>query len=71
MQFRIWAEMVVGEVRTSHDVPMFTRAGSETVKNKSNNPDVVQVLDKLATVLSPKTKTASPRGSGSPIKIIE
>ena len=78
MQFRIWAEMVVGGVHTSHDVPptntMFTRSGSETVKNKSNNP-AVQVLDKLATVLSPQTKTASPHGSGSPrnspIKIIE
>ena len=57
---------------TSRHQTMFTRAGSETVKKKS---DVVQVLDKLATVLSPQTKTASPHGSGSPrsspIKIIE
>lgn len=74
MQFRIWAEMIVGEVHTSHDVPpsttMFTRAGSETVKRKSNSSDmVVQVVDKLASVLSPKS--SSPRNGDSPVKVIE
>lgn len=74
MQFRIWAEMVVGGVHTSHDVPpsntMFTRAGSETVKKKSTNLNAVQVLDKLASVLSPKTP---PRSSphNSPVRAIE
>lgn len=73
MQFRIWAEMIFGEVHTSHDEPpsntMFTRAGSER-KPPSSSDMVIQVVDKLATVLSPKASSPA-RTSNSPAKIIE
>jgi hypothetical protein len=72
MQFRIWADMIVGDMHTSSEEPpsstMFLRSGSQTVKRKPSTSDVViQVADKLATALSPKA--ASPRNS--PAKVIE
>lgn len=65
--------MLVGETHTSHSDPptntMFVRAGLETVKRRSPSSSdvVIQVVDKLATVLSPKA--SSPRNS--PARIID
>ena len=59
MQFRIWAEMIIGGIHASHDEPpsttMFSRSGSVNVMKKSSSNAVVQVVEKLASVLTPKS----------------
>ena len=74
MQFRIWAEMIAGGVHISQDEPpcttMFNRSGSVNVKKKTTSDVVTQAVDKLATVLSPRSASASSSGN-SPAKIIE
>ena len=74
MQFRIWAEMIIGGIHASHDEPpsttMFSRSGSVNVMKKSSSNAVVQVVEKLASVLTPKSSNG-PAQSNSPAKIIE
>ena len=74
MQFRIWAEMIFGRIHASHDEPpsttMFSRSGSVNVMKKSSSNAVVQVVEKLANVLTPKSSNG-PVQSNSPAKIIE
>ena len=74
MQYRVWSEMIAGGVHTSQDEPptttMFSRCGSGGVKRKSS--DVVQAIEKLSDVLSPKAVANTHAvSSNSPNKVID
>ena len=71
MQFRIWAEMIVGGVHISQDEPpsttMFNHSGSVNVKKRAAPDVVTQFVDRLAITLSP----ISVSSGSSPAKVIE
>ena len=75
MQYRVWGEMVAGGVHASEDNPpsttMFVRCGTVTNKRKSTSDVVVDAIDKLSQVLSPKVASPVRNHSHSPAKIIE
>ena len=75
MQYRIWGEMVVGNLHSSIEEPpstsMFMRAGGSTPKRKSGqsvNEALAFVADQISSVLSPSSSSV---GGGSPAKVID
>lgn len=74
-QYRIWAEMIAGGVRTSYDdspaTTMFMRAGSGNTKKKKVAATHVlsDAITQLSSALSPRP---TPSASGtSPAKVID
>ncbi len=61
MQIKVWGEMVAGGIHASLNDPpsttMFARCGSvsNTPKRKSSSDVIIQAMDKLSEVLSPKS----------------
>ena len=56
MQYRIWAEMIIGGIYSSYDSPpnssMFMRAGGGSTTPKSKSPDMNQSLSDIAKCLN-------------------
>ena len=82
MQFRIWAELIIGGMGSIDGPPvnnsMFTRAGNASAQNKNTSP-VAQALTDAATAITSALKppqesslSTTPRSSiTSPAKLIE
>ena len=75
MQYRIWAEMIVGDLHDSIDDPpntsMFSRAGNSGNKKKLKN-SLTEALTVVATKLSSSpSPTRSRTSGGSPARLID
>ena len=68
MQYRIWGEMVAGDLHSSLDTPpstsMFIRAGGNTPGRKKSESSVAQVLTLIADHMSPPAVQSRP-GNGT------
>ena len=81
MQFRIWSEMIAGELHSSLNEPpstsMFIKAGNPVTpkdKNKSTVQTLTDVATALVSALSPQPTSVPSPGpvkASSPAKIIE
>lgn len=70
MQFRVWAEMLVGGVHSSDNEPpnnsMFERCGNVPNKRRSSS-NVVEAIEKLSQAFSPPPPKSTPH---SPVRQI-
>ena len=85
MQYRIWGEMIGGDLHSSLETPpntsMFIRAGGGTPSRKKSDQSVTQALTLIANQVSslvydagqsrPGTRRSPTTVSGSPAKMIE
>ena len=81
MQYRIWGEMVVGNLHSSMEEPpvtsMFMRAGGATPKRTKSDEGVREALTFISSLLSPSSSStasqtsSSAAGAASPAKLID
>lgn len=73
MQYRIWAEMVVGDVHKDYDIPptstMFRRSGGNFNSGRKKE-DLTQALTQIASAVTP-TRLGNSSNGTSPAKAIE
>ena len=77
MQYRIWGEMIGGDLHSSLETPpntsMFIRAGGNTPSRRKSDNSVAQALTIIADQFSPSVSQSKPTGGSatSPAKMIE